>query len=340
MTESEIKNFNEKLTEKEFKESFEAHKNFRQDLDEGLDYKAKIEKLETIHEELYGKKKSIFINPKFYIPFSIAATITLLIALFPPGGESQSGDSNNDYVELYNADDGADEASEEAFYEEEVTNVTYPLEPIDSLLQLNSKQPIGTAFQLTENGIFVTSKHLVEGKEFVKLQNKELNLTFEVKVVYVDTLMDIAFLICHENIAQNLEKVPFKFSDKTTELGEEIFTLGYPKKDIVYTKGDVSSENGFKSDSLYLEISMPSSPGYSGSPLFDQEGYLVGIITANNSKKQSVTYSLKHHYIQELISDLDKMDILEIDMSSNYIKKKYKRPQFIKLYRGFVFEVH
>ena len=68
---------------------------------------------------------------------------------------------------------------------------------------------------------------------------------------------------------------------------------------------------------------MPSCCGYSGAPLFNEKGKIVGIITANHSKKQSVTYTLKHQYILDVINKLQENEDIEIKMSRNY-SKKYK----------------
>tara|TARA_B110000046_G_C13012649_1_gene407368 strand:+ start:2348 stop:3043 length:696 start_codon:yes stop_codon:yes gene_type:complete len=198
--------------------------------------------------------------------------------------------------------------------------------------------PHGTAFLISEDGFFLTSKHLVEGKDIVDLQQKELGLTFEAEVIFSDSLLDFAILKSSIKTALNFEAVPFELADKAPELGEVVFTLGYTKRDIVYTQGAVSSETGFESDSVYYEVSLPSNAGHNGVPLFNEKGNLIGIITAHLSDKQAVTYILKHGYIQDKLDRLS--DSLEIDLSTNYSKRNTSTKRLIKLYRPFIFEVH
>ena len=193
---------------------------------------------------------------------------------------------------------------------------------------------------IAENGYFLTSKHLVKNKNVFTIQHRETGKTFESKVVYRDSLLDFAVLKCHEDVATQFEAVPFQFYGDDLSLGDEVFTLGYPKSDIVYTKGDVSSETGFRSDSNYIEISMPSNPGFSGAPLFTYEGRLAGIITANNSKKQSVTYVLKHDYILDRIDILNTRDSMGIDLRTNYSRSYSKTSSLIDKLRPYIFELH
>lgn len=338
----EKSDFEKRLDDIHFKEEFESYKNLIKELKEGIDYSEKRKKLNKIHDDIYGNKRSFYLNPKFYMVLSIAACFILFIYINPfLSKEDTMAEESSEYVELYNSDDAMESVEEEIdATHDEMTYVQLNPQLKDSLIDEISLQPLGTAFLINEYGVFITSKHLVDGREIVSLQNKDSEIVFEASVIYLDSIMDIAILKCHENITEQFNRVPFKFNKTQPQLGEEVFTLGYPKKDIVYTTGVVSSENGYKSDSLYIEISMPSSPGYSGAPLFNENGFLVGIITANNSKKQSVTYSLKHHYITKLIDNLEEQEIIDIDLSNNYSKKYKNRSRLIEKYRPFIFEVH
>jgi len=74
----------------------------------------------------------------------------------------------------------------------------------------------------------------------------------------------------------------FRFS---VRLGEEVEAFGYPLAGILATSGNFSVGNitalsGLADDSRYLQISVPVQPGNSGGPLLDQQGNLVGIVSA------------------------------------------------------------
>ena len=68
-------------------------------------------------------------------------------------------------------------------------------------------------------------------------------------------------------------------------LGEGIEAFGYPLTDVLaksgnFTLGNVSALVGMGEDSRYLQISAPVQPGNSGGPLLDQNGNVVGVVSA------------------------------------------------------------
>jgi S1-C subfamily serine protease len=353
MSAEEMNAFEEKLkVDESFRKEFEEYKAYSTAIFEGEEYGQIRQSLEEIHRDVYPPK-TFFLRKPFLIAVSTAAILVLSLLIIDPfgleGGEMAV--EANEYNELSGVEEGEvgeeDVASEEAYVEadtnEGVTDVHLSPEMViteDSLLDAINKKPLGTAFLISEKGYFITAKHLLRKKKKVTLQQKKLGLTFHAKKVYVDSLLDFAILQCDPKVVDHLSAVPFRFYKKQMELGEEVFTLGYPKRDIVYTEGNVSSETGFKSDTNYFEISMPSNPGYSGAPLFNQHGDLVGIITANNSKKQSVTYAVRHDYIEHKIDELMQTDSLNIDMRTNYRTYNKKRSEQIKKIRPFIFEIH
>jgi S1-C subfamily serine protease len=325
---------------------FDAYVALSNDIKNGEEYRQIKEKLENIHKTVIPSSKPLILRPRFWVPLAVAAAVTVLVLIIPITNNvgTSVADNNADYHPLINDGDDEDDA---AATEEEVVMCEEVFEndsadilsgPIHKELSYIHKQPKGTCFLISQNGYFLTNKHLVRKKQFVRLQQHDLNVSFNAAVVYRDTLLDFAILKCSEENADKLKAVPFRFYQKTPSIGDEVFTLGYPKSDIVYTKGDVSSETGFRSDSLSYEISMPSNPGNSGAPLFNKRGDLIGLIMANNSRKQSVTYIIKHDYIQDRLSTLK--DSLDIDMSRNYTKRYSNRSDQIKKYRSFIFELH
>ena len=336
----------------DLKAEFEEYKSFSQEIYEGAEYGSIKGNLDQIHTGLYGEQKSskpLILRPKFYIPLGIAASITLLVMIVNPFGKGGNGDmvaNENEYHELTNteatdeeAGEGADDTYEENIFTHEFEETdTASNSILDQELQISYKTPKGSCFMISKDGFFITSKHLVKNRKYVRIQQKDRGKAFHAEVVYRDSLLDFAILQCARKQTDKFKAIPFKFYRKKPSLGEDVFTLGYPKADIVYTKGVVSSETGFKSDSVSYEASMPSNPGNSGAPLFTAKGDLVGMVIANNSKKQSVTYILKPYYIQERLKNLK--DSLNIDMSSNYTKRFARIPDMIEKYRSYIFEIH
>ncbi len=354
MDETETEAFEERLNHSEsFKKAFESYTAFAKEIKEGSEYLAIQNELATIHADLYKKKKRKSINllrPKFLVPIGIAASITLLLFFNPFWNGISDQKSTVAYEPLANhSDDYPTEEVGEMEMDlnlELVENVgdSDSVYHLDSLVVLNDSLeitaalPNGTAFLISEDGFFLTSKHLVEGYDIIHLQHKEINSSFEAQVIYTDSLLDFAILQSSIHSALDFKAIPYELVKTSPELGDEVFTLGYSKREIVYTEGVVSSETGFESDSVYFEISLPSNAGHSGAPLFNKNGELIGIVTAQNSQKQAVTYVLKHSYIENRLQD--QMDAHAIDMSTNYSKKRLNKTRRIKLYRPFIFEIH
>lgn len=348
----DLVNFQRLLDKSEsFKAEFEAYFSFAQQIRDGEQYGRINKNLRKIHHEIYhAPKKPILLRPIVLTILSSAALIALLITVVPnllntSGSEDMA---QNDYQEL-NGDSFAAEESTEINVEYEgsqenkdssLNQSEFESDAIDvldeSIAYSANIDPNGTCFLISQEGYFITAKHLVKKRKTVLIQQKELNLAINTEVIYRDSLLDFAILRCSPYKAEQFERVPFKIMKENPSLGEDVFTLGYPKGEIVYTKGTVSSENGFKSDSLTYEISMPANKGNSGAPLFGDRGNLAGFIVANNSKKQSVTYVVKPSYILDRIQSLSEY---EISLNRNYTKASSKRSTLIKAFRPFVFEV-
>ena len=328
----------------EFKTEFEAYKSFSVQIKAGEEYGRIKTKLASIHSETQKEKAGV-LRPKFYIPMIAAAIITLVVIIVPTQFESASEDTANaDYQELSTAEEAAEDDTDDYSAEYEADNIndvdsaSVQLSKLDEELTYKKGDPKGTCFLISDQGYFITAKHLVYKKKYVKIQQRESGQAFFTEVVYRDSLLDFAILKCSDKIGSELKAPPYKLSNTAPGLGDDVFTLGYPKTDIVFTKGSVSSANGFRSDSMTYEVSMPANKGNSGAPLFSNDGKLVGFVIANHSKKQSVTYVVKPSFIQDRIDNLQ--DSLNINMKHNYIRNYSKTSQRVKKLSPFVFELY
>lgn len=331
----------------ELKRAFDQYKSMALDIKLGEEYRLIKEKLDAIHDQNIKGSKPLILRPRFWAPLAAAVAITVIVLVIPFNNTDNANiaATTEDYTPLINEEEEGEsevevleEAMDSVMVETEMDTTEVLEGPLYKKLTYLEKSPKGTCFLISNNGYFLTNKHLVTKKDFVRIQQEDLDIAFNAEVVYRDSVLDLAILKCSDANASELQSVPFKFFRGEPSIGDEVFTLGYPKSDIVYTKGDVSSETGYQSDSLSFEISMPSNKGNSGAPLFSQKGDLIGMIMANNSRMQSVTYIVKHDYIQERLNNLE--DSLNVDMSRNYTKRYSNRSDLIKKYRSFVFEVH
>lgn len=328
-------------------------------IEAGYAYHEIRQQLGEIHEEVHSvsnktTKKRTILRPLFWTTTAVAASIALILYFNPL---DMVGERSEDYAQLSNEENEAvadesftAETAEESFEgtddghsdnEDVLTDSVSPgpaEEHLEDYLSITQQTPRGTAFQIDNKGHFLTAGHLVKGESRVRLQLKPAHLSFEAAVIYVDDSLDFAILSCSSQILKELQAVPYQFSDEPIELGDEIFTMGYPKKDIVFTPGNISSETGFQSDPVYFESTLPSNAGHSGSPVFNENGELTGIVTAQHAKQQAATYVLKPTIIQSTIQALH--DSIQLELPPKTDVSITSRRQKIKVYRTFIFELH
>ena len=178
-------------------------------------------------------------------------------------------------------------------------------------------QGVGTGFAITKDGYIVTASHVTKECDYVRVVFKG-GQSAEAKVVKEEHDLDVAIL-----------KVDFPtpdflhISDKTSGLGDGVYTIGYPSPMILgknqkYTEGSVSAISGIRDGSLHYQVSIPVQPGNSGGPMVCEEsGDVTGIIVGKLNEEiggfdaQNVNYALKSAFIRPVL------EVLEIQMDSH-----------------------
>ena len=136
----------------------------------------------------------------------------------------------------------------------------------------------GTGFFVTSDGDVVTNAHVVENCPTIRATTAQGAMA-EAKVIARDVGNDLAYLRTGLSAKKT---AAFRTSIR---LGETVEAFGYPLTDVLaksgnFTLGNVSALVGIGDDSRYLQISAPVQPGNSGGPLLDQNGNLVGVVSA------------------------------------------------------------
>jgi hypothetical protein len=63
--------------------------------------------------------------------------------------------------------------------------------------------------------------------------------------------------------------------------------------------------NGYNGDTLKYQVSVPVNPGQSGSPLFDEQGNVIGVISAKNGSADGVSYAVKSSHMIHFFENCD-----------------------------------
>ena len=166
----------------------------------------------------------------------------------------------------------------------------------------------GTGFALTNDGYFVTAYHVInDGKgdcDSVYIQSND-GIYYKASLVNFNSKTDLAILkVEKKNFRFAKAEVPYTFSSAKSTLGSGIFTLGYPKNDIVYSEGYVSARNGYDGNEQQYTLSLPAVHGQSGSPVVDSKGNLLGMLTAVSGVNEANTYAVGTGALIELLHTL------------------------------------
>jgi S1-C subfamily serine protease len=197
----------------------------------------------------------------------------------------------------------------------------------------------GTGFLISTDGYLATSYHVIKDADSVYIANDQFG-PLKVKIVYSDPSVDISILRIVDTTQLNIRSLPYTINKTEADLGEEVFTLGYPRNDVVFGEGSVSASTGYLENPKAYQISVPANPGNSGGPLLDRKGNLVGIISGMQTETTGATFAIKSGALLEAIAGMpvDSANQAVVLPRRNYIRNA-GRIQQIKRWRELVFMV-
>lgn len=322
---------NRLASEDVFAKAFSQHANLLQALTEDSEVDSLRAQLNKIHEEEFGSDAKIISikneSPfKHYTKTALVAASTALIVVFSaiavlsPGVQEKS----NKITELGLIQKAANSAIVEGIKEVSQKPVLAPA---------NLE---GSAFAINNAGYIITSLHMINGADSVFVENRSFPRS-TAKVVLTDPRLDIAILQIENKDAVKNWQVPFSLSGKSTDVGEKVFTLGYPRKDIVYGEGSLSSLSGYSNDTTMYQVSIPVNPGNSGGPLLDDQGNVIGVIRGKIANAEGTGFAIKS---AEILRALRTIGADSIRTSARKpMAKGLKRTEQIKRINPYVFNV-
>ncbi|GAB3530729.1 hypothetical protein GCM10027443_11890 [Pontibacter brevis] len=199
----------------------------------------------------------------------------------------------------------------------------------------------GTGFAINAGGYLVTSSHVVEGADSVLIEN-EAGQKYKVIEVYRDQIHDLSILKVSDPSFTTFGKLPYTFKTAESDLGEKVYTLGYPREDIVFGEGSLSSATGFEGDTTAYQISIPLNPGNSGGPLLDDKGNLIGVISGKQAGQEGAAFAIKSAYLLQMISELpqtEESEAIALTLPQKNALSGQNRPQQLKKLKDYVFVV-
>ena len=196
----------------------------------------------------------------------------------------------------------------------------------------------GSSFLVDGNGYLVTNSHVVNGASTLVVVNK--GREYIARNVYNDVANDIAILKIEDKDWKPVTNLPYSIRKGIVDLGEEIFTLGYPRNEVVYNRGYMSAASGYNDDTLSIQIAISANPGNSGGPVLDRNGDIIGILSNRDKQANEVVFASKAININKAIEELKKDSAnLSIKLPGNSKLKGMDRVQQIKKLEDCVFMV-
>lgn len=195
-----------------------------------------------------------------------------------------------------------------------------------------------TGFLADGRGYILTNAHVVSKAKNLIVENNK-GEQFSAVSVYTNPVTDLAILKITDTSFEKLKNLPYSFKNEKSDLAEQIFTLGFPREDIVYNQGYLSAKTGYYGDTAAYQISISVNPGNSGGPVLNKNGDVIGIISSKETNADGVVFAIKAQNILNAVKEINKSGEDSIRLSNKNSLKGHNRVQQIKDLEAFVFKV-
>ena len=189
-------------------------------------------------------------------------------------------------------------------------------------------------------GFLFTNYHVIEKARYIAVQNNN-DKDLQAKVVYADPQRDIAILKITDTAYKTPSSIPYAIKKTTADIAEPIFSLGYPRNDIVYGEGYLAAKTGYNGDTLSVQISINANRGNSGSPIINRNGEIIGVLSARQTSVEGAVFAVQSKYIYEALNTLKKKDTAyqHIKLPSSSSLRGVDRTQQVKKITDYVYMV-
>jgi S1-C subfamily serine protease len=198
----------------------------------------------------------------------------------------------------------------------------------------------GTGFLINTKGLLATNAHVIQNASHIVIQDNN-GKEYAVQVVFIDPAKDIALLQIVDSSFVAPASLPYVIRQTAGELAEPVFTLGYPRNEIVYGEGYLSAKTGFKGDTMTYQIAIAANPGNSGGPILNKAGEVVGILSTKQTSAEGVVFATQSKFIHRAIDSLRRQDTSfgKVKLPHAGSLKNLDRTHQVKKIKDFVFMV-
>lgn len=194
-----------------------------------------------------------------------------------------------------------------------------------------------TGFLISSQGYVITSHHVINKADSVYIQNEKYG-SLKAVVVHSDPINDVSILKIVSPV--KIQPLPYTLAETEADLADGVYTLGFPREDIVFGEGSISSLTGYRENPNAYQVSVPVNPGNSGGPLLNNQGDLIGMISGVQTQASGATFAIKSSVLKNIVADavLDSLRIPVRLPKQNMINNS-SRVQQVKKLKDCVFMI-
>ena len=291
----------------------------------------------SIHaDKLKGKSKVVFLWNKYKRVAGIAASIagitaiatSVLVWAFSPKAPTAA-----EYQQL--SRDVKETKQKTRILENDLANV----KKTKADAPVISYKTIGTGFFIDPKGLMITNAHVVKNSRNISVFNAK-GVRFNAIVVKLDVNRDVAFIKIDDDQFKPFTSLPYGIRKTSADVAESIFTLGFPRDEIVYGEGYLSAKTGYNGDTLSCQISIAANPGNSGGPVFNNNGEVIGILSGKETASEAAVFAVQSKYIFRALEELKKNPLYQnVKMPAKSMVAGMDKVQQVKKIQEYVFMV-
>lgn len=286
-----------------FRERAENHFLFLKSLKQYGDRKSKKEALNKIHRDMNASAGAKVVSLSRWERYGRTMTVAASVALVCTLGTFFALRYNNDqhqaaYQGLKRVVDGLKKSHNQILKDIKENKVSPQPE-------IAPGKYSGSGFLVSTNGYVVTAHHLIKSSDSIFVENEKFG-RLKASLVYKNPETDVALLLIIDEKFKSPVSIPFTIRMTEANLGESVYTLGYPRKEVVYGDGTISAASGFEQNQNSYQISIPVNPGNSGGPMIDQQGAVIGIVNGVQTETRGAAFAVKSNVLLDEISRISK----------------------------------
>jgi serine protease Do len=308
----------------EFRTLAEEHVALSKEL-KSYNQRAKLKnKLDQFHADITNRVVSLPVTgwKKYRALSAIAASVALIsIAATLWITHNIRSQQTSDYLELRRIVDGIQKSQKD----------------LKKTAVVPKAQFAATGFLVSAQGYVITSHHVINKADSVYIQNEKYG-SLKAVVVHSDPVNDVSVLRIVTPV--KIQSLPYTLTDTEADLAEDVYTLGFPREDVVFGEGSISSLTGYRANPNAYQVSVPVNPGNSGGPLLNDKGDLIGMISGVQTQASGATFAIKSAVLKKIVTDsvLDSLRV-PIRLSKTNTIKGSARIQQVKKLKDCVFLV-